>query len=230
MNSKTEQAVYDRMWMESAPLVRSGAVQIDPYLKRQDEDTRRGVTLLLRPSTEVVNALLDFMAAIEVIEPDAYYYPPQDLHVTVLPIAAGVDAGRFSLPEHDAVLREVLHRFEPMEVDFSGVTLSREAVMMQGFAQRDALNGLREAVRDGLRAAGLGGDIDRRYKVTAAHSTFMRFAAPLRDPARLVDVLAEARTRDFGHSRVQMLELVGNDWFMHRVQVLRRYEGTAWEN
>jgi hypothetical protein len=41
----------------------------------------------------------------------------------------------------------------------------------------------------------------------------VRFAAPLRDPERFVDALAEARALPLGVSRIDRLELTSGDWY-----------------
>ncbi len=92
-----------------------------------------------------------------------------------------------------------------------------------GEALRTEDNGARPGDRRGAEAA-LGSDqdpwvgrvIDERYRLVTAHSTIIRFAAPLSAPEHFTQALAEFRNAPFGSTRVAALELVFNDWYMSR--------------
>jgi 2'-5' RNA ligase len=71
---------------------------------------------------------------------------------------------------------------------------------------------LRDELRSALRARGVGENLDRRYKITAAHLTVMRFSSPKADWKRLLDFLETHRETDFGETRFQSLQLIWNDW------------------
>ena len=89
---------------------------------------------------------------------------------------------------------------------------SPEAVLIQGFPQDDALARLRAELRSALRDRGVGGNLDRRYKIVAAHLTVMRFSHPKADWKRLLDFLQAHRETDFGETCFKSLQLIWNDW------------------
>ena len=72
-----------------------------------------------------------------------------------------------------------------------------------------------------LAARGFGATLDQRYRLETAHTTLVRFVAPLRDPARFVDALEAARSRAFGTSVVARLELTLADWYQSSESVRR---------
>jgi hypothetical protein len=89
----------------------------------------------------------------------------------------------------------------------------------------DALNALRDRLREELPRAGLAGTLDRRYRISTAHSTFLRFrSVPDRLP-ELVRGLEAARTREFGAFTVDHLDFVINDWYMshNKGSIIERY-------
>jgi 2'-5' RNA ligase len=86
------------------------------------------------------------------------------------------------------------------------------AVLVQGFPKDNALARLRDELRSALRDRGVGENLDRRYKIIAAHLTVMRFSHPKADWKRLIDFLETHRETDFGETRFQSLQLIWNDW------------------
>ncbi len=209
-------ARYDAMWAEAAPLVRAGRAALDPWLGRPAEDARRGVTLLVRPAPAVAAGLAAFVGRLRALEPEQYHQPASDLHHTVLSLfTATADYAPYlaHLAAYRAAVAEAVDGVPPFAIAVRGVTLSPGAVLAQGFARGDALARVRDRLRAALAARGLGGALDRRYRIETAHLTLVRFAAPLRDAAGFVGALAAARDTDFGTSAVDGFELVLGDWY-----------------
>ena len=129
------------------------------------------------------------------------------------------------LPSCRAVLDRVLKNSRPFRVDFRGVTVSPDAVMVQGFPADDGLSRLRDELRDAFRQEGLGENLDRRYKTVTAHLTVMRFAEPEADWRRLYDFLETHRETDFGGTRFQALQLIWSNWYASAgvARVLQKY-------
>jgi 2'-5' RNA ligase len=74
-------------------------------------------------------------------------------------------------------------------------------------------------LRDALRARGLDGTLDQRYRLVTAHSTLLRFVAPPVEPARLAAALAAVRNVPLGPMPVDSVQLVINDWYMSSAAV-----------
>lgn len=217
-------ARYDALWNASAPEVRAGRAALDPWAGLKDGDHRRGVTLLARPSEAVTRELCALVDELRAMEPDQYYHPPADLHITVLSlISATVDyADRMhQVDGFRAAVTEALGGEPPFTVGGAGVTLSPAAVLAQGFPSDDGLERIRARLRESLAARGLAGGLDARYRLRTAHTTLVRFTTPLRDPARFVDALHSARHRAFGATTVTRLELVLSDWYQSACRTRR---------
>jgi 2'-5' RNA ligase len=147
--------------------------------------------------------------------PGQHFYQPAELHMTVLAVIPGSESWReeiHRLPVVRTVLDEVLKNCRAFSLKFRGVTVSPEAVLVQGFPQDNALARIRNELRSALRDHGVGENLDRRYKITAAHLTVMRFSHPQADWKRLLDFLETHRETDFGETRFQSLQLIWNDW------------------
>jgi 2'-5' RNA ligase len=108
---------------------------------------------------------------------------------------------------------------------FTGVTASPDCVMVCGHSDGDALNVLRDRLREQLAQAGLGASLDRRYRILAAHVTVLRFCTQPPNLPALAAFLTSLRDHDLGTFRVDQVEFVTNDWYMShdRVEVLARY-------
>jgi hypothetical protein len=209
-------ARYDALWDAAAPDVRRGRVTLDPWLARKDVDTRRGVTLLARPAPAVADGLVALCGELRALEPEQYYHPRPDLHLTVLSLlSATADYAPYlaHAESYRAAVEAALDGAPAFAVEARGVTLSHGAVLVQGFPAGDALARQRERLRTVLAERGLGASVDARYRLETAHTTLVRFVAPLRDPARFVDALAAARARRFGTTVVERLELTLSDWY-----------------
>jgi 2'-5' RNA ligase len=170
-----------------------------------------------------------FLREAAAICPDQYFYQPAELHVTVLAVIPGSESWHeeiHRLPACRMVLDEVLKNCRALSVKFRGVTVSPEAVLIQGFPQDDALARLRDELRSALRDRGVGENLDRRYKIAAAHLTVIRFSNPKADWKRLLNYLHAHRETDFGETRFRSLQLIWSDWCASAdtVRVLREYQ------
>ena len=221
-------AVYDALWDAAAPAVRRGEAALDPWIGRKAEDARLGVTLLARPAPALAGRLSELQDELRALEPAQHYQPAADLHLTVLtPFTATVDHAPYlaHVDAYRAAVAEAVDGAPRFVVDVAGLTLSPAAVLAQGFPRDGTLEEVRGRLRAGLTARGLGAALDRRYRLVTAHTTLVRFSAPLRDPARFVDALAAARRRTFGAWQVDRLELVVNNWYLsaERTRVLAQH-------
>lgn len=210
-------AVYDMLWNTSYDAVSRGDVEVDPYIANPGSDRRRGLTLIFRPPPAVKSIILDFLAEIQVLEPDQYYYTAANLHFTVLSLFTAITD---HLPEYErlsvyeSAARNAVTGCRPFSMRLAGLTVSKSAVMLCGFPEDDRLNELRGNLRRNLIQGCLSQGLDRRYILVGAHTTVMRFAAPLKSPAAFSQFLLENKHRPFGTFRVDELQLVKNDWYM----------------
>jgi 2'-5' RNA ligase len=220
---------YDAMWQNAFPAIAAGDVAYDRYLLNKGCDPRRGLTLVARLDPRVSSRLIALLNKLAGVEPDQYYPLEADLHLTVLSLFTVTEAWKPHLAHLDgyrAAVAEALEAARPFAVDTAGLTLSRSAVIAQGFPHDDMLGEIRDRLRGALARRGLDGTLDQRYRLVTAHSTLMRFRTPLRDPQRFAECLAALREEVFGTSVFDTLYLVFNDWYMSS-QTLRTLDAYA---
>jgi 2'-5' RNA ligase len=222
------QSIYDRLWDEAAAAFAQRQVKLDPYLLNREADTRRGMTLIVRPVPAVIARILALLDRLRAIVPGQHFYRPDELHLTLLALINAVpdfNLDAVPLEAYRAVLDDLLPPVCPFELRFTGVSASPDSVFVCGHSPDNALNTLRDTLRERLAAAGLGGSLDRRYRIVTAHSTILRFQSPPETLPRLLEFLESVREHDLGAFEVREIEWVTNDWYMShdRVRALGQY-------
>lgn len=216
-------AHYDAMWERAHGAIAAGDIDRDERVLA-GPDARRGLTLIARPGPALAarfDALLERLAA---AEPGQYRHPPSDMHVTILSLFTVTEQPASQLAQLDAYRAAVHAALEgtgAFEIGFDGITLSRGAVVACGYPRGQALEFLRERLRDELRARKLDASLDQRYRLVTAHMTLFRFAAPLREPSRFAALLEDMRDEALGSMHVDEMELVINDWYMSSTSLQR---------
>lgn len=214
---------YDAMWDAAAGAVVHGNIEYDQHVTA-GRDPRRGLTLIARPDPALqarLHSLLDRLAA---SEPHQYRYPVTDMHVTILALFTVTEDPASQLrrlADYCTAVRTALDGLEAFEIDFHGITMSRGAVVAQGFPRGPALETLRERLRVELHHQGLGASLDQRYRLVTAHTTLFRFVSPLQEAQRFTALLESLRHEPLGRMAVNEVELVKNDWYMSSSSVKR---------
>lgn len=208
---------YNQLYTTSSELIAAGKYGIDSDLKNES-DSRFGITLLIRPNDEIKANIQHFINELKKAEPEQYFYPDSDIHITVLSIIScspTFNLNQISPNEYIEIICRSLVEVEKIKIHYKGVTASPSAIMIQGFPSDETLNNLRNRLRENFKKSNLQQSIDSRYEISTAHSTIMRFQEKLHDPKKLMQIAAEFRDYDFGEFDVKGIELVYNDWY-HR--------------
>ena len=221
------ESIYKNMWVDAFPKIAKGTLSLDNQMDNP-LDNRRGITLLLRPSPTVISEMEDFLAKAKKMAPKQYYYPITDLHITVLSIfscSPNFSLAQINLAAYKKIIQQALAPFEAFQINFSGITLSSSGIVAKGYDEQGTLNEIRDALRTAFKVTDLAHTIDKRYVLKAAHSTLVRFKAPLEDSALLAEFLKQQQTVPFGRSTVESIDLVFNDWYMKagNVKILKKY-------
>jgi 2'-5' RNA ligase len=220
--------LYDSLWQEAIRYFDEGQVKTDPYLLNKHNDRRRGLTVIARPSSEVIDKFCVLLRELTSTAPNQYLYQPNEFHVTILSLFTATESFEpyfDKIPLYRAALEPVMSEAKRFTVAFNGITASNSAVMVQGFPQCTQLNQLRDRLREKVKSEALGEGLDKRYRINTAHATIMRFRTQPQDLRHLIETLASYREYNFGQTTFQALQLVKNDWYMSsdKVEVLAEY-------
>lgn len=219
---------YNSLYKDSIQRIISDEYSMDNLID-SPFDTRRGVTLLIRPNQEIKSNIENFLTDLRQIEPEQYYQPITDLHITVLSIIScyeGFELDNICIHDYVEVLQESLKSASNFEINFRGVTASPSAIMIQGFLSDNTLNIIRDNLRVGFKKSGLQQSIDSRYSIQTAHMTVVRFRKPFAHKTAFLKMIENYREFDFGTILVDAVELVYNDWYQREkiVKTIHRFE------
>jgi len=218
---------YDTLYKESMEKIVADNYHIDTQID-SPSDHRFGLTLVIRPDLQTKNTIQHFLKELKAIDPDQYYYPNSDIHITVMSIIScydGFDLASISIPDYVAIIEKSLINIRDIEINFQGVTASLSAIMLQGFTNSNSLNDLRNNLRTQFKNSGLEQSIDKRYSIQTAHSTIVRFRKPISDKEKLLAIVQKYRNFNFGKFKVDSYYLVYNDWYQREkwVKELHRF-------
>lgn len=206
---------YNDLWENSLQKFKENDFNHDNLINDKT-DTRRGITLLIRPTTSVKKKVEAFLKEIKEMEPDQYYYPNSDIHLTIMSIISCYEGFKLSdikQADYITLVQDCLTGLSNISINFKGITASESGVMIQGFPKNDALEELRSRLRRVFKSSPLQQTLDKRYNIQTAHLTVMRFTSKLQNKSRFIDALKYHRDLDFGCSEDLQCELVFNDWY-----------------
>ncbi len=218
---------YDTLFSNALKAFEMDRYDIDPLIESEN-DRRFGLTLLLRPAENVRNEIQQLLRDLRAVEPEQYFYPESDLHVTVMSIVScydGFTLDQISVEEYITVITRSLMDIKRFDIEFQGLTASPSCVMLAGFPKTEALNEIRENLRKAFKGSHLQQSIDARYSIQTAHSTVFRLKQRLENKIGLLDLLQKYQHRCFGVSTVDTIEFVYNDWYQRNenVKLLHRF-------
>ncbi|QEC67401.1 mutarotase [Panacibacter ginsenosidivorans] len=218
---------YTNMWNEAFHHFERNMFEYDTLIDSV-KDYRFGVTLIAKPSIETQLEITKMLNDLRQTEPDQYYYPLDDVHVTILSIISCYDGFKLSNINTDAyidVIRKSLKNIHSFPIMFEGITASPACIMIQGYAG-DEIEKIRNNLRDNFKNCNLETSIDKRYQIHTAHSTVVRFRHPIKNSNAFLEKIKQYRHHYFGTTEVQELEFVFNDWYQRHLDehILARFK------
>lgn len=190
----------------------------DTLLNDAKKDARMSLVVLIRPSSTIRNNIVRHLEELNFSEPDLYYYPPEDFHITVMDILKG-ELGR-SIPEN---IDEYIHtiakcaeQIPEFEILFEGMTASDNVAMVKGYYE-EPLEVFRKMLRENLKQQGLS--LEERYETFSSHISVARIPDKLKKPKEYIDFIGENCT--FGIMKVNSIEVCFHNWYDSQKTVLK---------
>lgn len=217
---------YSELYKESVKKISIGKYEIDNLIDSKS-DKRFGITLLVRPSSEVKAKIEKLTLELKKAEPNQYYYPNSDIHITVMSIIScydGFNIENIELSKYIELIKKCLPNKKNIEINFKGLTASNSCIMLQGFMNNNVLNEIRDNLRFEFKKSELEQSLDKRYSIQTAHSTIVRFRNHLNEKENFLKIIDKYADFDFGTFEIKKIELVYNDWYQRNELVKKLYE------
>jgi 2'-5' RNA ligase len=162
-------------------------------LRTPGSDQRYGVNLIVRPPPSVIGYIESLQERLCTREPDQYFYPADDLHLTLLEICSSrpqADVERLAVAVVQA-LPDVLQSAPRALLVRPLLGYDQRACALHFLPIDHALQTLRHHLVNQLAAHGI--TVAPRYAPQSAHVTLMRYVRPLRtEPTAWVETLNHA--------------------------------------
>jgi hypothetical protein len=206
------QTLYESIYQENIAFIRSGDVSVDEYLGDGVTDTRRGLSLII-PLNQITNGYEALIRKFQFLEPEQYYYPLEDLHITVFDfIGVHKTYTRSASLEHTCIniTNEAAESLSRISILFKGIVFSRAAGILKGYDDGFVV-ALRKRIRQRFKENGLPNT--ERYESASVHSTCMRFTKRIDNVKAFVDTLEALKEVELGTEKVKSMVLVEHDWY-----------------
>ncbi len=219
---------YSKLYQTSILKIESDSYDVDNLID-SDNDKRFGITLLLRPDNSVKGNIQNFLSELRVVEPNQYFYPESDLHVTVMSIIScydGFNLNQIKIEDYIETIKKSIMGIGSFKIEFRGLTVSPSCLMIQGFLKNNTLNQIRDNLRVDFKNTNLEQSLDKRYAIQTAHSTIFRLKERIENKERFLDIVGKYRDYYFGTFTVDSFVFVYNDWYQRKefVKELYRFE------
>ncbi len=205
------------MWIDSIDRYKNNNCETDSLIN-EPSDMRRGITVLSYFDNSVDVKVANFLNELKLIEPDQYYYPKEELHLTILSIIScitGFKLSNIDIEAYSSIFQEAIKEIGAFNVKYKGITVSPSCILIQGFPDNKQLCHLRNSLRKNFKKAKLESTIDSRYEISTAHTTAVRCIAPFKNSSNLMNILSKYKDYDFGILEVNSLDLVYNNWYQN---------------
>ena len=207
---------YDSILATNREKVLAGGIG-DPLLKNALTDSRMSLVVLIRISPDVAERINCCLDDLKGIEPNLYYYPAKDFHITVMDVLKGEEGREIppNITEYINCIEECSKDISPFRIEFDDLTASDNAILVRGYYD-DQLMVFRQKLRDMLKQRGLS--LEERYKTISSHVTIARLHSKFQNPERLLDYIEKPRS--FGTMTVSNMEISFHNWYDTRKKVL----------
>jgi hypothetical protein len=221
------QSLYDSIYLNNIESLRRGNIVIDDNLCGDIIDDRRGISLII-PLCQISPGYAKLVNIFQQIEPEQYYYPAHDLHITLFDYIAAHAAysGSDKLDAtYTTLAQSVLTSLKSFSIVFKGIVFSREAGIITGYDD-GSIAALRKRIRQHLVDHGLPNL--ERYESISVHASFLRFKKRIRKEKDFIAAIESWRSVDIGTEVIKKVLLVEHDWYNRR-QITRPIKQFALE-
>ena len=215
-------SLYEGIMIRGIDSVRKQKEYVDHHIDDM-ADTRMGITLVIRPTAEINERISRMEEELRKIEPEQYYYPQEDYHITLLDILTARQGFAYTKEQVSTcrqLSEEVIRRAKPFTIHLKGIVLSEGAVMVKGYYENE-MEHLRRHLREAIINYGM--QLDERYPTISSHVTIARFRTEIKLREQLIDKISEYKELEIGTFPVSQIDLICHNWYDSKKEVLSSF-------
>ncbi len=221
--TKALEALYLRINAAGKEAILNRKENIDPVLNNLEQDQRFGLSLLITIKGKIVENFKFLMEEVKKTEPEQYFYPESDLHITILDLISaneGYQRDDYIIGRSVKIIEKAINGLPPFEIKFKGIIFSNAAILAKGYYDFEL-----QLIRERMRKIALENDIDfkERYQSISAHSTIVRFNKSLQNREKLAAIIQKYNNFDIGFMKVNQLDLVVHDWYNRKKEGVGKF-------
>lgn len=205
---------YESIFYENINHIKSNDILIDQHLLDPDNDNRTGLSIITKPGYGIKNLYDSLINGFRKIEPDQYYYPFTDLHITVFDFITAGENIQFNdklLENYISVTGKVFKNEFPITIVFKGVVFSKAAGLIKGYDHDDRIINIRHKIRVCLQESGI--KANERYESVTTHMTFCRFTRKIKNCEDFLFHMSRIKEIPLGNYTFDYIDIVIHDWY-----------------
>jgi nucleoside phosphorylase/tetratricopeptide (TPR) repeat protein len=224
--------LYRDIAIKGEECLRKGTVDPSEHLINLAQDSRRGLTIVIRPSLRVAKNLESVVNRLTNSCTSLFGYDATRFHITLLSLKTAVEnfhAEQFPLDTYETTIEQAVKAFPAPTIQFIGVCPTPNSIVATGFPSNESLELIRDELRRLLKLRGLDHGVDERYAIRGAHLVLARFLRKEADFSRLSVALRELTEIPLGEMVADQCHLVVNDFYFSKdkIRILRSFPLSA---
>lgn len=215
--------IYKRKHIVGLECIKNQNEILDENLNNSN-DTRRGISLLIRPSEKVSKSIQSKVKELMNIDTNLYLYSPECLHITLYSFIHQTKDYIYDGKQKELYKRlskEILSNYKQFKINCKGLMFTEKTILVKGFPE-ETMNEIRNNIRETLYKNNI--IHTEKYKDDICHMSLARFKNRIINREKLIQFVNDNYNYDFGTFDVSEVELICHDWYDTKRDLFEKFK------
>ncbi len=215
--------IYNQMHIQGLESIKNQNEVLDENLN-SNNDTRRGIALLIRPSEKVSRSIQNKVKELRNIDENLFLYGPKCLHITLYSYINQTKDFKYENEQKELykkLSKEVLSKFKKFKITCKGLMFTKNTILVKGYPE-ETMNEIRNNIRETLYKNNI--NHTEKYKNDICHLSLARFKEKIANREKLIQFVNENYNYDFGSFDISEVELICHDWYDTKRDIFEKYK------